>query len=99
MICAACGRKTPVIVGIKGVVICQSCEPEVKSRMEELRDTNKPVNVGHIARKIFREAKDPGSFMIRDIPKDLWDKAKHKAIDEGCTLREIVLSAVSDYVE
>lgn len=34
------------------------------------------------------------NYLLRDIPKELWDKAKHKAVDENCTLRELILASI-----
>ena len=38
------------------------------------------------------------NYLLRDIPKGLWKHAKHKAIDEGISLRELILKALKQYV-
>jgi len=39
------------------------------------------------------------TFIIRDIPPSLWKIARHRAIDEGKTLKQIVLDALQAYLE
>jgi hypothetical protein len=38
------------------------------------------------------------AYSIQRVPRDLWDAVKHRAIDDGMTVRETVLSALSAYV-
>ena len=42
---------------------------------------------------------ETSTYLLRNIPKPLWDKAKHKAIDDGDSLRDLVLKAVKEYVK
>ncbi len=35
-------------------------------------------------------AKDSTTYLLRDIPTELWDKVKHKAIDEGLTIKDYI---------
>lgn len=39
------------------------------------------------------------SFLIRDFPNDLKNAAKHRAIDDGCTLKDIIIKAIRIYLE
>ena len=39
------------------------------------------------------------SCLLRAIPQDLWDRARHRAIDDGTSLRELVLRAIREYLE
>ena len=39
------------------------------------------------------------NFLIRNIPPDLWQRAKHRAVDDNCTLRELVLAALEAYLK
>jgi hypothetical protein len=48
---------------------------------------------------MFRESCVPGGYLLRDIPKKLWDKAKNKAVDKGITLRELILQAVKEFID
>jgi hypothetical protein len=47
---------------------------------------------------MFRETHSAGAYLLRDIPQDLWDKAKHKAVGDG-SLREVVLNALRAYLK
>jgi len=38
------------------------------------------------------------AYQLRNIPKDLWDAAKHKAIEEGTSVRMIILKALEKYL-
>jgi len=47
---------------------------------------------------ILPEPPKKKDYFLRDVPRDLWDEAKKKAIDEGTSLRVLVLRAVREYV-
>jgi hypothetical protein len=51
-----------------------------------------------MARKMFREEYSTGNYILRDIPRELWDAAKHRAIDDGVSLRELVLTAIQAHL-
>lgn len=95
--CDACGK--PVVGGISmgGATICRRCEPDIQAEINRLRSEGKPVSAIAIARSIFRETYSAGNYLLRDIPEDLWNQAKHKAIDKGMDLRELILDAIREY--
>jgi hypothetical protein len=95
--CAACGKPN-ANQGIGGVLICHQCSPDIHAEIETLRSDGKPVNVAHIARRIYRETNSAGNYLLRDIPQDLWDQAKHRAVDEGASLRDLILKALRSYL-
>ncbi len=39
------------------------------------------------------------SYVLREIPAELWALAKHRAIDERTSLREIIFRALKKYCE
>jgi len=43
-------------------------------------------------------ATSAGSYLLRDIPEQLWITAKHRAVDEGLSLRELILKALQAYL-
>ena len=96
--CDACGRTKGSMIGMGGATICRQCDPDVQAEMDRLRSEGKPVNVMHIARKMYRETNQTGSYLLRDIPDDLWKKAQHRAVDDGDSLRDLVLKAIRAYV-
>jgi len=91
--CAICGMLSRVNRG--GVTLCLPCHADVGARVEELRAAGEAVNVAHIARALFRE-RFPGakSYILRDIPEDLWTAAQHAAVERGASLRELILTAL-----
>ena len=95
--CDACGKPIDSGVVIGGATVCRSCEPEVKAEIDRLQAAGKPVSAIAVARSMFRET-HVGNYMLRDIPKDLWIAAKHKAVDKGMNLRELILDAIREYI-
>ena len=95
--CDACGNPKANL-GMGGAMICRACEPDIRIEMDRLRGENKPVNVLHIAKRMFRETHSAGSYLLRDIPQDLWTAAKHKAVDEDSSLRDLVLNSLRAYL-
>ena len=81
-----------------GALICRECEPDIKSEIDRLHAEGKPVSAIAIARKMFRETYSAGNYLLRDIPEELWNQAKHKAIDKGMDLRELILDAIRKYI-
>jgi len=40
------------------------------------------------------------AYPLRDIPKEIWDAAKHRVIEENLdSLRELILKALQEYLE
>ena len=81
-----------------GALLCRSCEPDIKVEINRLQAEGKAVSAIAIARKMFRETYSAGNYLLRDIPEELWNQAKHKAIDKGMDLRELILDAIRKYI-
>lgn len=97
-LCDACG-KPGAMIGMGGAMICRQCDPDVKIEMDRLRSEGKPVNVMHIAKRIFRETHGtPGVLQIRDVPTDLRARMDQAAFDKKISLRELVLEAIYKYL-
>lgn len=98
-LCDACNK--PVIggVGIGGARLCRNCAPDVKAEIDKLRSQGKPVNAIQIAKRILRETHAGGNYLLRDIPDELWQKAKHRSVDDGDSLRELILNALYAYLD
>lgn len=92
--CDACGRTGGVMIGMGGALICRSCGPNVRTEMDKLRAEGKPVNVMHVARRIYRKTNCGGDYLLRDIPADLWARAQDRAAKSGETLRDLILRAI-----
>ena len=98
-LCDACGKPLKGGIDMGGAMLCRDCEPGIRMEMEALRAAGKPVNVLHIAKRIYRETHDAGNYLLRDIPEDLWTKAKHRAIDDGDSLRDLILKSLHEYLK
>lgn len=96
--CAACGTTKKLGPSLGGVLLCNDHYHDISAQVAQLRAEGKQVNVAGIARQMFREQYSTGNYILRDIPKELWDTAKHKAFDDGVSLRELVLTAIEKYV-
>ena len=95
--CAACGSAN-IRVAVGGVQLCATCDPKIRAEMDALREAGKPVDVSRLALALFRAENSVGSYLLRDIPVELWDKAKHTAIDKGISLRELLLVALREHI-
>ena len=96
--CDACGTPLKGGISLGGALVCRICEPDVKAEIDRHQAEGKPVSAIAIARKMFRETHSAGNYLLRDIPEDLWIAAKHKAVDKGMDLRELILDAIREYV-
>lgn len=95
--CDACGNPEAYI-GMGGALLCRDCDPIVRVEMDALRAAGKPVNVLHIAKRLYREANPGGGYLLRDIPNDLWQQAKHRAVDDKVSLRDLIIAALRAYL-
>jgi len=97
--CATCGKDVKGGISMGGTLLCRECAADVEIEIERLRAEGKQVNVAIIARKMFRESCTQGGYKLNDIPKELWDAAKHKAVDKGISLRELILQAIKEFID
>jgi len=98
MFCDACGKLITDGTGVGRAILCRTCLPDVMAEVERLREEGKPTDALTIARQIFRENHSVGSYLLPDIPEQLWIAAKYKAVDEGLTMRELILKALQAYL-
>ena len=96
--CDGCGKTNGAMISIGAAFLCRHCDIDVRPEIERLRAGGKPVNVLQIARKLFRETNSAGNYILRDIPDDLWKKAKHRATDDGDSLRDLILKSLHSYL-
>lgn len=97
--CDACGRTGGVLIGMGGALICRQCDPDVQAEIARLHSEGKPVNVMHIARRIYRETNCGGDYLLRDIPKDLQAKMQDKAAHNGESIRDLILRGIEGEVK
>lgn len=97
-LCDRCGSAAPGMTGIGGAMLCRTCNADIQPEIAALRAAGVPVNVLQIARKYFKTNCAGGTYMIRDIPADLEQAWKTRAIQDGCNQRDIVLAALVEYL-
>lgn len=93
--CDVCGQQAMMSIG--GAVLCRAHYEDVVAEIDALRAQGKQVNAAGIARRMYRELNESSNYMFRDIPKDLMDAARHRAVDDNCSVREVILSALRSY--
>lgn len=98
-LCDACGKPVKGGIGIGGAILCRQCAEDVRIEIDARRTQGKQVNAMGIARRMYRETYSAGNYLLRDIPKELWDKAKHRAIDDNVSVRDIILLALQKYLD
>lgn len=98
-LCDACGKPIRGGYGIGGALVCRDCDPQLTEEIRRQRDAGQPVNARHIARQIYRETHDAGNYLFREIPDELWRKAKHRAADDDDSLRDLLLKALHTYLK
>ena len=98
-LCDRCGSATLAMVHMGGASLCRTCDVEIKPEIEEIRESGKPVNVLQIARKYFKTNFAGGTYHFRDIPADLEKTWKKRAIDDSCNQRDVLLSALVEYLQ
>ena len=97
--CDACGKPIKSGTGVGRAILCRTCFPDVLAEVERRREAGEPTDALTIARQIFRETHSAGSYLLRDIPEQLWTAAKHRAVDEGLSLRGLILKALQEYLK
>jgi len=100
MNCAVCGNEIKGGIGIGGVLLCRNtCAEDVRVEIDRLRAEGKPVNAAGIARRMYRERQGTlDQYSLRDIPGDLWKRAKQRALDDNTDLRAVILKALEQYL-
>jgi len=97
--CEACGTTKNINGSLGGTLLCKAHYADILAEVETIRAEGKQVNVAGIARRMFREQFSTGDYILRDVPAELWDSAKHRAIDDGTSLRELILNSIQEYLK
>lgn len=96
--CAACGRPDARL-SIGGTLLCTTCRPVILERVEQARAAGRTADAAKEARALFVAENSVGSYLLRDIPVDLWNQAKHLAVDRGVSLRDLILAGLRGEVD
>lgn len=97
--CEACGTTKNIGPSLGGVLLCRDHYNDISAQVEQIRAEGKQVNVAGMARQMFREQYSTGNYILRDIPKELWDAVKQKAFEQGVSIREFMLNAAQTQLD
>ena len=97
-LCDMCGKPLQGGTSMDGAIVCRDCAPDLRTEIDALHAEGKPVDALKICRRVFRETHSAGTYLLRDIPDKLWQRAKHRAVDEKLSLRDLILHAVEKYL-
>lgn len=100
MICESCG-KIAICAPIGGAQICEACAPAFRDALAAARSGGawgRARDPHFVARDMLRQAGGTTQLMLRDVPKPVMMALKQRALDEGTTVRELVLAAVERYL-
>ena len=95
--CNCCGASR-ANVSIGGALLCSTCAEDVRVEMDRLRAEGKPVNALGIARRIWREKYCLASYTLRNVPIELWRRVKQRALDNDTSARDVILTALEEYL-
>ena len=94
--CAGCGDILSGGIALGNTILCTPCADIVQDHILVLREEGKPVNVIHIAKKMFRGINGDGtSYILRDLPRKIWGEAKAKAFAQNQSMRDFLLESVA----
>ena len=91
--CDACGREIRGGISIGGTILCRTCAPMVEAKIEAVRAAGKPVSAARIAAKM--RSGTYHSYIIRDIPPELWERVQAEAARRRQSAKEFILAAIS----
>ena len=89
--CAACGA-ADARNQLGGVLVCAACRPLVLERVEAAHAAGKTADAAKESLAILRESAT--TYLLRDIPADLWLQAKHASVDRDTSLRDLLLAGL-----
>jgi len=101
-ICAACGRYVET-KPIGKAQVCADCAERVNALIKATREDGAPVNVAHVAKRLFVQRRlvhsGKPSIFVQDIPGELAGLLADRAAKMQMSEREIILSALWEYLK
>ena len=94
--CDVCGELASVSIG--GAALCRLHSADVQAEVDALRSQGRQVNALGIARRMYREANDASNYMLRDLPAEMMREMKQYALDNGGSVRDVILVAVAQFL-
>jgi hypothetical protein len=96
--CDACGEELKGGFSLGGTLLCRVCRADVTAEIDATRAAGKQVNAMGIARRMYREKNDTLNYNFRDIPEAMMQELREAACREKCTVRDIMLVAISQWL-
>ena len=82
-----------------GTCLCREHAEDIRLEVDQRRADGKPVRVSGIARRMYLELHgDGGTYTIRDIPADLWRRARVRAAQDNTDIRALLLMSLETYL-
>jgi len=97
--CDVCGKPIQGKRVVGNAIVCRTCKPDLQAEIEKELMKGNSVNAIRVAKRMFRENYSDGEYLLRDLPTELWKKAKHRAVDDGDSLRDLILRALYSYLK
>lgn len=94
--CDVCGEQAVMSMG--GATLCRPHSADVQAEIDALRAQGKQVNALGIARRMYRELNDTNNYMLRDLPAEMMRDMKQYALDNGGSVRDVILVAVAQFL-
>lgn len=92
-ICNACGLpKAHIEMG--GASLCDECLPIVQGELPGMKQKNHR----HAAKAVFKKRVKSRTYILRDIPYELLQKAQHFGVKEGMPVRDVILISLYHYL-
>lgn len=101
MICEVCGEIKDC-APVEGAVVCEACAPEFRQALDKARNSGawgRARDAHFVARQLLRDRGGMSQMLIRDMPAPAYKAIKVLAIERGVTVRELVLSALAEYIQ
>lgn len=101
MICEVCGEIKDC-APVEGAVVCEACAPEFRQALDKARQSGawgRARDAHFVARSLLRERGGTTQMILRDVPAPAYRTLKILAAEQGITMRELVLTALDEYVQ
>lgn len=101
MICEVCGEIKDC-AQLEGAVVCEACGPAFRAALGQARSGGawgRARDAHFIARSLLRERGGTTQVIFRDVPAPAYRTLKILAAEQGITMRELVLTALDEYVQ
>ena len=96
--CEVCGAKASESFSYDRIPLCVQCYIDAELEAKRREEQGRRVNIRSIVRDLLRERNCAGDYLLRDTPRDLWDSARHWAVDNNISLRSMILLSLREFL-